>query len=169
MDIRCKPLYATFTAAATLESTNEDLYGLLEMIDQDDGILECMSECRVVEPEVRFDMDHEDMTIKEPQYGYVVVMQRCLHKGKTIMSADLAVPDKTEEVEGSDKEEDEIVVPQKPFLVNRDCLEALFLRKRDKVGERYEKVGLIWFDGSRAVGKVLRAHHIAEIKVITII
>jgi hypothetical protein len=146
MKIKCKVLDAIFTPAAALNPPKNDIQGLLKLVDKDGEILECMSSKQSAMPEVEFHMD-DDSEFIGPQQGYVVVLQHCVHEGNCRLSDD---------IEGSDDEE-------------YDALDALFLQMRDKVKERFERMGLIRFKGSQAVSKVLKAHHRTEGRAITLI
>jgi hypothetical protein len=162
--IRCKPLHAIFTPGAALQPPKNDLHGLLELIDQDGEILECRTSHQIADPEIEFHVD--DYTkIMTPQYGYVVVLQHCLHEKECKLSDDTKGSDTDEGKEGPDSEEDS----EGPDYGDEDSLEALFLQKRDKVEERFERMGLIRFDRFRAVDQVLNAHRMAENEVITLI
>jgi hypothetical protein len=161
MKIRCKLLHAIFTPAAALESPNEELHGLLELIGHSGDILECELPTQVVDPDIYFCIDDDNTKLREPQYGYVVVLQQCLHERESEIPKDIQGSDDEEgeeDIERSDDEES-----------GRDCLEALFLRTCDKVEERFERMGLIHFQRFRAVKQVLEAHRMAEDNVITLI
>jgi hypothetical protein len=167
MKIKCKVLHAIFTPAAALDPPKNDIQGLLELIDQDGEILECMTSEQSAMPEVEFHMD-DDAKFIGPQYGYVVVLQHCVHEGNCRLSDDIEGFhteegkqgfDSEEDIEGSDDEEYDAV----------DALDALFLQMRDKVKERFERMALIRFEGFQAIGQVLKAHRMAEDRAITLI
>jgi hypothetical protein len=169
MMIKCKPLHAILTPAAASTPLDNDLHGILELIDlelidQDGEILQCRTLCQIANPEVEFCVD-DNTKIREPQYGHVVVLQQhCHHEEECTLSDDTEGSETKEGEEGFSSEEDS----EGPGLEEQDCLEALFLQMRDQVADKFERTGLISFYRFRAVNQVLKAHRMAEDKVITL-
>jgi hypothetical protein len=162
--IKCKLLHAIFTPAAALQPPNNDLYGLLQLIDQGGEIMECRISEQTAYPGIEFHVD--DYTkIMTPQYGYVVVLQHCLHEEECKSSDDIEDSDTKEGKEGSDNEE----YGGYPIFEEENSLEALFLQMRDRVEGNFERIGLILFKHFRAGNQILRAHRMAEDKVITLV
>jgi hypothetical protein len=136
--IKCKVLHVVFRPAVTLNPPRNDIHGLLELIDQDGEILECRTSSQTAYPGVEFHMD-DDTKFTGPQYGYMVVLQHCVHEGNCRMSDDIERSFTEQGEEGFDSEEDS----EGPEANEEDALEALFLQMRDKVKERFERMGLI--------------------------
>lgn len=163
MKIKCRPVPATFTPATALRSPNYDIQGILELIDQGGKILECRTPSQTAAPELTFWLDDDTVTMG-PQYGYVVVLQHCLHEGKDKLSDDTKNSDTEEEIEEFDSGEE-----SEGDVWEKDSLEALFLRMSDDIDEKFERMGLLSFQSFRAVNQVLKAHRMAEEKAITLI
>lgn len=154
MTIKCKPLYATFTPDAPSDSPRDYRYGQIKLIGQDEVTLRCGFDIPA-NPSIHFTLDDEDPETCGPQLGYVVVVQQCLHEGEFAKSDDVAVADI------------DAVGPEAE--ANVDYMEALFLRLRGNVEGEYERVGLILLTRSPATNPILKALHMAEEKVITLI
>ncbi|KAJ4297800.1 hypothetical protein N0V90_005696 [Kalmusia sp. IMI 367209] len=164
--IKCQPLRATFTPATALEGQDKRLLGLLKLVDHRDKPLKIWSPSMVIEPEIRFNMDE---SIREPQHGYVVVIQHCIHEEKAERLHDENSKD-SQDSEDSDDGNGWAGVTFDGFaLSGSDCLEALFLRMHDTNGETFQRMGLLHANRSRAVSKILNAHRMAEKKVITLV
>jgi hypothetical protein len=175
--IKCKPLYALYTPAsdALFASRDDGYLGSLELIGGEGVILECgMFYTGQTGASVTFDHDLYGF-IKEQQYGYVVVMQHCINEGSSRPSVDIEGSNtkegersfnSIEKEEGTDNEKE----AAKRFAETPHSeIEALFLQRRDGVGERFERIGLFEFRGLREVNQVLKAHHVAEDEVITLV
>ena len=86
-------------------------------------------------------MDKHHGVTRSTHYGYVLLVQYCLHEAHTSKS-------------GID-------------WLSQDCAEALFLQTHDNT--TFERVGLLTFHSYPAVHQILDAHNLAEDRVITLI
>jgi hypothetical protein len=175
--IKCKPLYALYTpATAALIASRDDGYrGTLELIGEEGAILECWISL-TGQTGTCVDLDHDSYGfINEQKYGYVVVMQHCINEGSSQISIDIEGSNtkegersfnSIEKQEGTDKEEEAV---RRFAETPHTEIEALFLQRCDEIGERFERIGVIQFKGLREVNQVLKAHHVAEDEVITLV
>lgn len=159
MKLQCRPLHVKFTLAAALEEPDRDIHGVLQLTNHAGVELVCGLRSRGLAPEIWFNIDHGDTSISDIQYGYVVIVQLCLHEETLMRTNDDGASDAKECCEDSDDESEGST---------RDCLEALFLRTHGEDGEGFERVGLIRFGHWRAIKPVLDAHRMAEQTVITL-
>jgi hypothetical protein len=178
MSIRSRPLQATFTAWAGHEIPLRDdtrCFGTLRLVDSREehpGVLQEFSG-----PDMEFHLDRQDTYLgtgqPDPQYGYIVVLQQCVHgqhskaDRKTGASENQGGEINGKEEKADGKESVEAIENPKISWVESDSAEALFLQTRDNI--TFERAGLIQFGGSNAVGRILEAHYIAEERVITLV
>ncbi|CAN9120515.1 unnamed protein product [Alternaria sp. RS040] len=181
MSIRCRPLQATFTAWAGLEFPLRDdirCFGKLRLVDSREehpGVLQEFSD-----RDMEFDLDRQDTYLgtgqPDPQYGYIVVLQQCVHgqyskadhKTGTFESQGGEINDKEEKPDGKEfveVTENPQINPQISW-VESDSAEALFLQTKNN--STFERAGLIQFGGSNAVGRILEAHYVAEERVMCV-
>jgi hypothetical protein len=161
LKMKCKLLPAVYTPAAALTYPDEDLHGLLELVGQEEGRVELRWSHSAENPGTAISLDDE--IVLKPLNGYVIVMQQCLHEN---------VSEKPNGSESSTdgQEQGDLHTKKEPILIeDMDNVEALFVRTRDEAGERFERVGCLRFTGFSPVDQILKAHRLADDRVITLV
>ena len=160
LKVRCRPLLAKVTSL-TIELFNSR-GKLLNRIVSHGGEF----------PAIQFHKDGGGWVFSAaPEDAYMIVLQRCLHRDH-FETSDGIERSGSEERGGLasdvDDEFDEDTETTS-FYRESDCIEALVVRAVDSATDRFERVGLCRLFGSRAVGKIMESHCLAEEKVITLV
>jgi hypothetical protein len=167
--IKCRPLHATFIPTETPDSNEDEDLGSIGIVDQEGSILDLRLSRPIYMATTEFKVD--DAGMSESLSGYIVVMHRCLHSHTSEMSRDVnglenEPGDSHVNCEEEDMDSDiEEYVP----MHDRGMVEALFLQRHDEVGNVFERKGLVRFYDSPTVDKILKAHHLADDRVITLV
>lgn len=174
ISIRCRPLRATFMAWVDPKSPISEhtrAYGTFRLVDNREEYLSVLQ--RDWGSDIRFHLDRQLTEQPGRQYGYLVILQQCVHGQRSETDCETGtfgnqggeVNNKEEKADG--KEADEAIERPRTSWGESDSAEALFLQTRDNI--MFERAGFIQFEGSNAVGRILKAHHIAEERVITLV
>ena len=155
MRMKCKLLYALSTKASAAGHSNSSRDHRLELFDDERDSTNSPLSSRVANLDVLYTHDIDDGGASKPEYGYVMVLQRCVHA-------------RAPEFHGVIEES--VADGQSELQINeKDYLEALFLKPSDESRQRFKRAGFICSYDFRAVHGILEAHHSAEERVVTLI
>ncbi|KNG44740.1 HET-like protein [Stemphylium lycopersici] len=153
MRIKCKLLYALLIPQSSAEWPGDPRHDSLELFSSEGDPTNSNLSSRLANLDVFSYIDIDDGRIPEPEYGYVSVIQYCAHASTS------EIPEVTED---SDEQEDDGKYPGGRF-------EALFLKPCDEASQAFKRVGIISPMTARTLRLVLKAHHMAEERVIILV
>jgi len=167
--IKCRLLHATFIPTEAQNSNDDEDLDSTKIVDQEGSILDL----RIARPTymATTEFKADDAETSESLSGYIVVMHRCLHSHTSETSRDandLGNEPGDSHVNCEDENMDSDIEEYVP-MHDRDVVEALFLQRHDEVGNVFERKGLVRFYDSPTVDTILKAHHLADDRVITLV
>ena len=160
LKIKCRPLLAKFTSHT------------IELFDPQGEPVICMLSRRVLHSAIQYYQDGGgEVFSPASEHTYVVILQRCLHRDHFETSDDIELFASEERGRYSTSEDAlTMVYPEtSDFVSGVDNAEALAIRAIDGAADQFERVGLFELYGPRVVRRIMKAHCLAEEKVITLV
>ena len=158
--IRCRPLLAKFTSR------------MIELFDSQEEPMICILSRRGLHAVIQYYPDGGGEVLSPaPEHTYVVILQRCLHRDHFETSDGIELF-ASEEGGRYSISEDALTMqyPQtQKDLWESDGAEALAIRAVDGAANQFERIGLFSLYSPRVVRKIMRAHCLAEEKIITLV
>jgi len=160
LKIRCRPLLAKFTSR------------MIEVFDTQKEPVICILSRRGLHAVIQYDQDGGgELLSPASEHTYVVILQRCLHRDHFETSDGIELF--ASEEKGRYSISEDALTMQYPQtqkdLWESDSAEALAIRAVDGAANQFERIGLFSLYSPRVVRKIMKAHCLAEEKVITLV